>query len=493
MGEFKVVSSGSVIKGDLKTQMTVQVSVCSAAQLFSSFLVSDQSIVGTSIIDSRGNSIKGVLTIPEYQRPYCWQELQLRSLLNDIRTQAKEHPELPYFLGSLILHQADGKLNIIDGQQRITTLALLACLQKTEVGFDFALASALVYEHPVSQQRIKQNLKWLKAYLSQQAENGKTHIDFNKLQFALVITQSEDDAYRFFETQNTGGVRLSGPDIIKAHHLRMIERDFQPGFAKQWEALGSLDHTVSALLKGRYWQRVNPRELPPHRLKKQVRDTIVSELAQQTGGGDDFSFGRTRRVTGLAGEVSHHLAQQGYDVRQPLNAGVNTIRFLSYFQHLYQHYWLHPKLPHLRGYQEFVAWLKNIEGCGYLQGLYEACLLLYISQFGEKQLEQAAKKIFRVVYSRRVSNQKSVRENSIPAFVRDNPVLDWIALSYTPEQCFSFLDSFTLSVDPKNVNKNGVKKRYMESVSKYFNLGLDAADYEAKFATALTQKIVGYV
>lgn len=491
MGEVQVASSGSDINNDRKATITVQVAVCSAAQLFSELLVSVQSLESSGIVDSNGNFIKGILTIPEYQRPYCWQELQLENLLNDIQTQVKGQPELPYFLGSLILHQADDKLNIIDGQQRITTLALIACIQKKEIGFDFSLMNELIYEHPVSQQQIKKNLKWLKAYLGQQSENGGASIDFSKLQFALVVTQSEDDAYRFFETQNTGGVRLSGPDIIKAHHLRAVEKIHQPEFAKQWEALGSLDYTVSALLKGRYWQRVNPRELPSHRQKKQVRDTIVSELAQKTGSGDDFSFGRSRRVTGLAGEVSHHLAQQGYDVRQPLNAGVNTIRFLSYFQHLYQYYWLYPKLPHLREYQKFVAWLKDIEGCGYLQDLYEACLLLYISQFGENQLEQAAKKIFRVVYSRRVSNQKSVRENSIPAFVRETPVLDWIALSYTPEQCFSFLDSFALSVDPQNVDKNGVKKRYMESVIKYFDLGLEPADYEKKFAPALTQKIVG--
>ena len=48
-----------------------------------------------------------------------------------------------------------------------------------------------------------------------------------QIEFTLVITQSEDDAYQFFETQNTGGVRLSGPDIIKAHHLRAIDKPLQ--------------------------------------------------------------------------------------------------------------------------------------------------------------------------------------------------------------------------------------------------------------------------
>lgn len=424
----------------------------------------------------------GELSVPEYQRPYCWQDTQLHNLLVDIQSHTEMTSGLAYYLGSLILHQQNGKLNIIDGQQRITTLAIMACL----LGANQALP--LVYEHPISQLQIKHNIKWLQKH----PERWRSLIDFNLLQFTLVITQSEDDAYRFFETQNTGGVRLGGEDIIKAHHLRAVDKLYQSQFAKQWEALGPLDNTVKALLKGRYWQGVNSRELPSHRQRKQTRDCIVWELAQQTGIGADVAFGRVLRDTGLAGQVTQQSAQQGYEVRQPLNAGVNSIRYLSYFQSLYKRYWKQPDLPHLQGYQEFIIWLQNLEGCGYLQDLYEACLLLYISQFGENQLEVAAKKLFRVVYSRRISNQKAVRENSISAFVKKHPVLDWIALSYTPKQCFAYLDNFTLQVDPSNLNINSVKKRYMDKVNIQFSLGLMPEQYEKDFALVFTHKVAGW-
>lgn len=473
--------------------MPVQVATCSAAQLFSGGLLPDQAVLGVSIITSVDTTIFGELTIPEYQRPYCWQDSQLNALLQDIATHSQQHPELPYYLGSLILHQSHGKLNIIDGQQRITTLALMACLLDKQACSDSKLLHGLVYEHPISQQQIKHNLRWLKQKFSLQPEYWQAVIDFNRLHFTLVVTFSEDDAYRFFETQNTGGVRLGGPDIIKAHHLRAVEKLHQKQFARQWEALGKLDDTVLALLKGRYWQGIKMRDLPSHQQKKQVRDCIVSELAQQTGSGADIAFGRARRQTGVVGEVTHYMAQQGYDVRQPLNAGVNTIRYLSYFQHLYEEYWRKPDLPHLYGYQAFVEWLKNLEGCGYLQDLYVACLLLYISQFGESHLERAAKKLFRVVYSRRVSNQKAVRENSIPAFVRENPVLDWIGLSFTPEQCFAYLDDFLLTVDGSNLDINSVKKRYMDKVNNQFGLCLAPEQYRERFALALTQKVVGHM
>ncbi|OJS97973.1 DUF262 domain-containing protein [Marinobacter nauticus] len=467
--------------------MTVQVATCSAARLFSGCLFPGHSPASDAIVTSDGATVAGELTIPEYQRPYCWQDKQLHGLLLDIESHLARKTdgdiELPYYLGSLILHQENGKLNIIDGQQRITTLALMACLLDPGL----PLVEGLVYEHPISQQQIKHNLQWLRDRL----ERVRHWIDFNQLQFTLVITQSEDDAYRFFETQNTGGVRLGGPDIIKAHHLRAVETLHQPQFARQWEAMGSLDSTVSALLKGRYWMSVNPRELPPHNQKKRVRDCIVAELAQDTGEGDDIAYGRIRRQTGLAGEVSQQAEQQGYEVRQPLNAGINSIRYLAYFQGLHKRYWQQPDLPHLRSYQQFVEWLKDLDGCGYLEKLYEACLLLYISQFGENQLERAALKLFRVVYSRRVSNQKSVRENSIPKFIKEQPVLDWIAASYTPEQCFAFLDAFELTVDPSNLGTNSVKQRFVEAVSKKFDLGLEAGEYEKGFAPALNRKIAG--
>ena len=165
--------------------MSVQVATCSAAQLFSECLHPEPSLSANAIITSDNETVAGALTIPEYQRPYCWQDKQLDSLLQDIASHTQRNAELPYYLGSLILHKEDGKLNIIDGQQRITTLALMGCLLDS----DPSTIGGLVYEHPISQQQIKHNLQWLRDRLDRVREG----IDFHKLQFTLVITESEDD------------------------------------------------------------------------------------------------------------------------------------------------------------------------------------------------------------------------------------------------------------------------------------------------------------
>ncbi|MEQ3622336.1 MAG: DUF262 domain-containing protein [Marinobacter sp.] len=68
--------------------MTVQVASCSAAQLFSECLHPEPSSSANAIVTSDNETVAGALTIPEYQRPYCWQDKQLQGLLQDIESHA---------------------------------------------------------------------------------------------------------------------------------------------------------------------------------------------------------------------------------------------------------------------------------------------------------------------------------------------------------------------------------------------------------------------
>ena len=460
--------------------MSVTVVSCTLAEIFNQ----------KAIIASDGSQISGELTIPEYQRPYRWSEIQVKKLLSDYQLYlndiASSRADYGYYLGSIILHQSaeNGCLNIIDGQQRLTTLALIAFVQSlantAEDHQPFELN--LSYDSPESQQQIMHNLAWLQS-------NGLNQIvafDATKVNLTLVVTRSEDDAYRFFETQNTGGVRLSGPDIIKAHHLRAIERSHQNEFASKWEALGDLNPIVGSLVKGRYWQNLYNRNVPSHRQPHLVRSAVVSELGENAGKGNDIAYGSFERAYLPDGGQIDKQAQQGYELRQPLNSGINTIHYLTYFEGLRSKYLTSQKINKNKlikvdsALSGFLCFYQNLvcqlDGCSYLKGLYDACLLIYISQFGEQQLDVAAKKLFRVIYSPRVSNQKAVRENSISAFVGKSPVLDWIAVSYTPNMCFDYLDRFSFKTDPANLGSdtNSVKRRFVFKVIKYFEMDVDS-------------------
>ena len=68
--------------------------------------------------------------IPQYQRPYKWVDEQVEQLWDDIFECFENNIE-NYFLGSIITaksHKSDIYMDVVDGQQRLTTLMILFCV-----------------------------------------------------------------------------------------------------------------------------------------------------------------------------------------------------------------------------------------------------------------------------------------------------------------------------------------------------------------------------
>ncbi len=67
--------------------------------------------------------------VPRYQRLYVWGDEQVRTLLEDLRTAFERNRKADYYVGGILLvkSQAPGRwYDLIDGQQRLTTLWLLS-------------------------------------------------------------------------------------------------------------------------------------------------------------------------------------------------------------------------------------------------------------------------------------------------------------------------------------------------------------------------------
>ena len=82
-----------------------------------------------------GDTFRHMYSVPVYQRPYSWESTQINVILDDI-LDAYKLPEAEreegYFIGSIYIHDRNEKLKgliqkyeIIDGQQRLTTISLL--------------------------------------------------------------------------------------------------------------------------------------------------------------------------------------------------------------------------------------------------------------------------------------------------------------------------------------------------------------------------------
>jgi uncharacterized protein with ParB-like and HNH nuclease domain len=69
--------------------------------------------------------------VPEYQREYVWETEQVEQLLTDINAElaGNDRAEAPeYFIGTVVVCPGSGEvLQLIDGQQRMTTLFLTLC------------------------------------------------------------------------------------------------------------------------------------------------------------------------------------------------------------------------------------------------------------------------------------------------------------------------------------------------------------------------------
>ncbi|AJD04890.1 DUF262 domain-containing protein [Campylobacter lari] len=219
---------------------------------------------------------KFLLNIPDYQRPYAWGIEQVKILLKDIseqidKNQNKQNVEnQKYLLGSLILHkgnaeivegqqQKDNEFNIVEGQQRLSTLALILrvlCENNQGKCTECKIGNFLGevnYSHNESKYHIKENYEYIKAYFESYKNDKKDKfLDFllENIEFICVLAPSEDDAFLFFDSANSKGKGLKSYDLIKAFHLHSLEKkqgSMLGYYARKFENLAKDERKITIL------------------------------------------------------------------------------------------------------------------------------------------------------------------------------------------------------------------------------------------------------
>ena len=94
--------------------------------------------------------------IPDFHRPYVWEEQQAIALVNDL-LDAWRTNDGDYFLGSIVLvdHPGGDNVDVIDGQQRLTTLCILVALLRHLAGTDAGLHDEIGQLLSIPESRIK--------------------------------------------------------------------------------------------------------------------------------------------------------------------------------------------------------------------------------------------------------------------------------------------------------------------------------------------------
>lgn len=237
--------------------------------------------------------------IPEFQRSYVWGKEQIDELLDDLNYARTNHPNKEYFLGSVVLqkHSVTSKsvtydcCDVLDGQQRMTTLFLLMAVlrdlsqnpkltanvkeaiyqeedpfsnQPERIRIEFLIRDAVedfveefiktdgATEEVSRLKEIRQssnvslsNMANSMLYLREQLQEMETRdlndfavFLFNKVIVIYVASESLEDAFRLFTILNDRGIPLSNSDILKSLNIGEVQSEKKrQQFAVMWEKL----------------------------------------------------------------------------------------------------------------------------------------------------------------------------------------------------------------------------------------------------------------
>ncbi len=239
--------------------------------------------------------------IPDYQRPYAWNEEQCQTLWDDIflfsfpdnNYEAFDEND-EYFLGSIVTYKNEkGRSEVIDGQQRLTTLMLMLrafydkfanmedenskltrariekCIWKTDT-FGTADKNTLKIDSEVATDNDKEEfLELLRTGIVKQGSKIQYVLNYQFFQKKIdgflqefpsffpylparilgncillpIEAESQDTALRIFSTLNNRGLPLSDADIFKAQFYKYYGGNTDE-FIAEWKQLEETTRSV---------------------------------------------------------------------------------------------------------------------------------------------------------------------------------------------------------------------------------------------------------
>ncbi|MCD0483385.1 DUF262 domain-containing HNH endonuclease family protein [Streptacidiphilus sp. ASG 303] len=274
--------------------------------------------------------------IPDYQRPYAWDVEQAVQLLSDLEEALERGTGEPYFLGSVVLvkTKGDARAEVIDGQQRLTTLTILLSvlrdlaedpdlrsdlgrlvtepgdkvlglapkprltLRERDAGFFRthvqavgSVATLLALDERTlptdAQKSVLRNTAALHRVLGDWPEKRRLELVrmLGERTFLVVVSTPDlDSAHRIFSVMNSRGLDLSPTDIFKARIIGALGPEESQESARRWEdaeeALGREDFADLFLhLRMVFAMRRAEREL-----LREFQDQVLSRyLADRAG------------------------------------------------------------------------------------------------------------------------------------------------------------------------------------------------------------------
>ncbi len=212
--------------------------------------------------------------IPIYQRDYAWRNNEITQLIQDVADFTKNKKENDYYIGTLVAYEriVDGKpqYEIIDGQQRFTTIVILLSVIRNEydgynididrlnLAFDCrekstkALSSIFENSTKVGDENtmIIQGYDDAKKALARILNEYNLGINdfakylFEKVKILRVLVPIDTDLNHYFEVMNTRGEQLEKHEILKSKCLNDLDEKDRIAFNMAWEACADMEKYV---------------------------------------------------------------------------------------------------------------------------------------------------------------------------------------------------------------------------------------------------------
>jgi len=223
------------------------------------------------------NEEKTHYRIPMYQRRYAWGMTEVEQLLQDLLNCPQDKT---YYIGTLVVSKHDSEetgsahYEVIDGQQRLTTLMLIAAYLKSLKFLEIEGASAdlLQFENrPKSQATLKAlfedkkpvdsgdfesapaligNYDLIKRFFEQgdgkEKSKGFTNFLLEKVVIMRIEVPKDTDVAHYFEIMNNRGEQLEMHEIVKARLLSALQNDntARACLNQVWEACANMNQYV---------------------------------------------------------------------------------------------------------------------------------------------------------------------------------------------------------------------------------------------------------
>lgn len=432
------------------------------------------------------------MEIPNYQRPYRWTEDNVRLLLEDI-TNSWKGGKSSYRIGSVIFNNNDSQLNIVDGQQRITTILLVLKSLGSDVGD--GLRNSLQYKHRDSLNSIIRNKSFIDSWV--QENIGIDLSSFEKYileycEFVEIKVSHLTEAFQMFDSQNGRGKELEAYNLLKAYHIRAMEGNtFDEKIAcdKTWEGAARYQsdknsNQVSDLLRQlvneqlyrtRLWSR---KETALEFNKKQIKE--FKGITVSKNHPIDFPY-QNREL--LQFVMQNYFKSLGVAVngvksrfKQSLPDNISPFALLNqnivngkdFFEYTETYVEIYKRLfnseyDEMKEFKNFIQ--KNCKYSGshrdgdkYLFELYKSLIMLMFDKFGEEGVEKYHKILYLLVYRLRLEKEQ-VRYTSVADYPIQNKAFNII------ENAQTYSDLTRLE---KMANKKVTCKKDVDFIIRYF-------------------------